>query len=258
MLAARTRPQLRARPPRTRPVIKRVAIIIGLLPALAQPAKAQLEIAPSKSAPAERSETVGRKAVPRIARTRFVALYDSRYSIINHKLTTINGLKAGVEFKNRFRTGAAIYFLSTGVPTRQPIPDNASNDADAEIRFRYLAGYAEYVLLEKPRWELAANLQLGLGSVYVHYETEDGDFDKTPRKFLGVVEPTAVAQFKVFRWAGVGAGVGWRQPVFIPGTVQKELNGPVFYARVKLFLGDLVKVVKGKERLFSQEGLERE
>ena len=207
------------------------------------------------SAILSRDTIKGRPAITRLARNRFVVQYDSRYSIINHRLTTINGLKLGIEFKSRFRTGAAIYFLSTGVPTRQSAPDNAAEDADAELRFRYLAAYAGYVLLENRRWELSANLQAGLGSVYVLYEADDGDLDKTPREFLGVIEPALAAQYRLFRWGGFGTGAGWRQPVFVPGSIQKELNGPVFYLRANLFLGELIKVVKGKEPLFTQTNM---
>lgn len=210
--------------------------------------------APQQPAP-PRDSLKGRALVPRLPHNRFVVQYDSRYSIINHHLTTINGLKLGMEFKSRFRTGAAIYFLSTGVPTRQAKPENAAEDADAELRFRYLAGYAGYVLLENRRWELSANLQLGLGSVYVLYEAEDGDLDKTPREFLGVAEPAIAAQYRVFRWGGVGTGAGWRQPLFVPKAIQKELNGPVFYLRANLFLGELIKVVKEKEPLFTQTNM---
>lgn len=210
----------------------------------------------AQSAPPARPDSVkGRPAVARLARNRFVVQYDSRYSVLNHHLTTINGLKLGIEFKSRFRTGAAIYFLSTGVPSRQAKPDNAAEDADAEIRFRYLAAYAGYVLLENRRWELSANMQLGLGSAYVLYEADDGDLDKTPRDFMGIVEPTLAAQYRVFRWGGFGTGLGWRQPVFVPIAIQKELNGPVFYLRANLFLGELFKVMKDKEPLFTQTNM---
>ena len=220
-------------------------LLLILLPALTPPAAAQ-----------KRPDTLrGRPAIPRLPRNRFVVQYDSRYSIINHHFTTINGLKLGIEFKSRFRTGAAIYFLSTGVPTRQAKPDNAAEDADAELRFRYLAAYAGYVLLENRRWELSANMQLGLGSVYVLYEADDGDLYKTPRDFMGVVEPALAAQYRVFRWSGIGTGLGWRQPVFVPAAIQKELNGPVFYLRANLFLGELFKVVKEREPLFTQTNM---
>ena len=205
------------------------------------------------------ADSVGRRAVARLEHRRFVALYDSRYSIINHHFTTINGIKAGVEFRNRFRTGGAIYFLSSGIPSRQPPPNNASDDVPAELRFRYLAGYAEYVLLETKRWELSGNLQLGLGSARLRYlDDSTGQFANTNPKFMGVMEPTIAGHYRIFRWGGIGAGVGWRQPIFVPGKIQRELNGPVFYARGKLFLSDLIKVVRFREKLFSQRWAQEE
>ncbi|MBF9237211.1 hypothetical protein I2I05_07360 [Hymenobacter sp. BT683] len=224
-------------------------ILVGLL------LLAQASAAAPPQAPAPPDTAVGRRAVPRLDHRRLVVQYDSRYAILNYHFTTINGLKLGVEFKNRLRTGAAIYFLSTGVPTRQARPENAAPNALAELRFRYLAGYGEYVLLETPRWELSTNLQLGMGSAYVLYATPEGSSFKTPRDFMGVVEPSFAAHVRIFRWAGFGAGAGWRQPVLVAPPIQRELNGPVFYVRAKLFLGDLIKVVRGKQRLFTQEGL---
>lgn len=227
-------------------MLRLVWLSVGLLPAGAWAQAIEL---------ARPDSVVRRPNITRLARNRFVVQYDSRYSILNRRLTTINGLKLGIEFKSRFRTGAAIYFLSTGVPSRQAKPDNAAEDADAQIRFRYLAAYAGYVLVENRRWELSTNLQLGLGSAYVLYEADDGDLDKTPRKFMGIVEPTLAAQYRVFRWSGIGTGVGWRQPVFVPVPIQRELNGPVFYLRANLFLGELFKVLKDREPLFTQTNM---
>ena len=56
-----------------------------------------------------------RRAVLRISCRRLVGQYNPRYAILNYHLTTINSLKLGVKFKNRFHTGAGIYFISTGV-----------------------------------------------------------------------------------------------------------------------------------------------
>lgn len=186
---------------------------------------------------------------------RLVVQYDSRYSIINSHFCTINGLKLGLEWRGRVRTGAAIYFLSTGIPTRQTLPDNAAEEADAELRFRYLALYGEYVLLDNSRWELSGNLQMGLGSVYVLYLNEQDVAERTPRDFLGMIEPTVAAQMRLFQWASLGAGAGWRQPIFVPNPIQRELNGPVFHLRAKILLGPLLRIVRHHERLFSQDGL---
>ncbi|HEX8505892.1 MAG TPA: hypothetical protein VF630_11025 [Hymenobacter sp.] len=230
----------------------------SIVPILGGLLLAQTGLAAPPRLPTPADTVVGRRAVPRIEHRRVVVQYDSRYAILNYHFTTINGLKLGVEFKNRLRTGAALYFLSTGVPTRQARPENAAPNAVAELRFRYLAGYVEYVLLETPRWELSSNMQLGLGSVYVLYRNPEGTSLKTPRQFMGVVEPSVAAQLRVFRWAGFGAGAGWRQPVLVAAPIQRELNGPMFYLRAKLFLGDFIKVVRQKQPLFTQDGLRKD
>ena len=103
------------------------------------------------------------RAVPHILYRRLVVQYNSRYAILNYHYTTINGLKQGVKLKNRFHTGAAIYFLSTGVSICQVRPENAAPNAVVELYFRYLAAYGEYMLLETLRWEMSSNLQLGMG-----------------------------------------------------------------------------------------------
>ncbi len=208
--------------------------------------------------PRARADTVGRRAVARLAKPRVVAFYDARYSIINSHFCTINGLKLGLEWRNRLRTGAAVYFLSSRIPTRRARPDGIDDDARADLRFRYLALYGEYVLIENRRWELSVPLQLGLGSAYVDYIRPDGSAQQTPHDFMGVVEPSVIAQLRVFRWAGLGAGTGWRAPVFVARAVRQELSGPIFYLRGKLFLSSLVAVVRGHERLFTQKGLRNE
>ncbi|RZK54956.1 MAG: hypothetical protein EOO59_10970 [Hymenobacter sp.] len=201
-------------------------------------------------------DTIPEKSAPPFSHRRLVVQYDSRYSFVNGHFCTINGLKLGMEWRGRVRTGAAVYFLSTGIPTRQPLPDNAADDDDADLRFRYFAIYGEYVVLHNTRWSLSANLQMGLGSVYVRYLNDlTGNYDHTPRDFVMLVEPSAAAQMRVFRWASLGAGVGWRQPVLVATTIRRELSGPVFYGRVNILLGPLIRVARGRARLFTQDGL---
>ena len=193
-----------------------------------------------------------------LPRPRVVAFFDARYSVINGHFCTINGLKLGLEWRSRLRTGAAVYFLSSRIPTRRARPGGIDDDARADLRFRYLALYGEYVLLETRRWELSVPLQAGLGTAYVEYVSPGGSTQATPHELVGVLEPSVAAQMRIFRWLGVGGGAGWRAPVFVDRAVRRELSGPIFYLRGKLFLNDLVAVVRGHERLFSQKDLRGE
>ena len=221
----------------------------------AQETSATVRAAPSELPLAVTTDTVREKPAPPFSHRRLVVQYDSRYSFVSGHFCTINGLKLGMEWRGRVRTGAAVYFLSTGIPTRQPLPDNAADDDDADLRFRYLALYTEYVVLQNSRWSLSGNLQMGLGSVYVRYLNEAGNYDHTPRDLVGVIEPSAAAQMRLFHWASLGAGAGWRQPVLVPRTIRRELSGPVFYLRANLLLGPLIRIKKHKQRLFNQSGL---
>jgi len=186
-------------------------------------------------------------------RRRLVVQIDSRYSIINSKYCVINGLKLGLEWKGRVRTGAAFYLLSSRIPTRLEPPDNAATEADATLRFYNIALYGEYIILENARWELGANLQGGLGTVRVEYTDDNLNRVRSPRDFIGLVEPSVAAQMRLFSWASLGAGAGWRQTLFVPPLVRRELSGPIFYIRAKLLIGPLLKTVRTHEPMFSQK-----
>jgi hypothetical protein len=188
---------------------------------------------------------------------RLVVQIDSRYSIINSHFSIINGLKLGLEWRGRVRTGAAFYFLSSRIPTRLEPPDNAADEPDATLRFYNIALYGEYIVLENPRWELGANLQGGMGAVRVEYSVDDPKKPRlsTPRDFIALVEPSAAAQMRVFSWASLGAGAGWRQPLFVDEVVRREISGPIFYLRAKILLAPLLRIRRDREPLFSQKDL---
>lgn len=225
-------------------------LILGgwLLAALLGPGQRAVA-APSPPPPADSTR------LPVFAKRKLVVQIDSRYSIINYHFCVINGVKLGLEWRGRVRTGAAFYFLSSSIPTRLAPPSNASDDPDAGLRFYNVALYGEYIMLENRRWELGANLQGGLGAVRVVYNNEDSARVRGPRDFIGLVEPSVAAQMRLFPWASLGAGAGWRQTVFVPPLVRRELSGPIFYVRAKILLGPLVKTVRNHEPLFSQKDL---
>jgi len=194
---------------------------------------------------------------PVFARRRLVVQIDSRYSIINSKFSIINGVKLGLEWRGRVRTGAAFYFLSSRIPTRLEPPDNAADEADATLRFYNVALYGEYVVLENPRWELDANLQGGMGAVRIEYNSDDvnGSRARSPRDFIALVEPSVAAEMRLFSWTSLGAGAGWRQPLFVDPVVRREISGPIFYLRAKILVAPLLRIRRRHEPLFSQKDL---
>ncbi|KUG08347.1 hypothetical protein [Solirubrum puertoriconensis] len=193
----------------------------------------------------------------RQAHRRVVFQFDQRFSLLQNELVGINGVKLGVEWRGRLRTGVGVYFLGSALPTNAPAPFPLPAGTENTVRFRYAALYGEYVLIGTPRWELSVPVQAGLGRYYVRYEQPDGSVYRTPRQHIWLVEPTLGGHMRVFRWVGVGAGAGYRQALLTNKNLENDISGAIFYGRVKLFLGDLYKIVRGRQRLFSQQGLRR-
>ncbi|RAK62883.1 hypothetical protein [Hymenobacter edaphi] len=193
----------------------------------------------------------------RQAHRRVVFQFDQRYSLLQREMVGINGLKLGVEWRGRLRTGVGVYFLSSAINTRAVPPSFVPAGSDDKIRFRYVTLYGEYVLLGTPRWEVSTPVQAGLGRYYVRYQYPDGTVYRTARENIWLIEPTIGGHMRVFRWVGLGAGAGYRQALLTEDRLEDDISGVIFYGRVKLFLGDLYKVVRGRERLFSQRGLHR-
>ncbi|KAA9327060.1 hypothetical protein F0P96_17620 [Hymenobacter busanensis] len=226
------------------PFVRCLLLVLALLGA------AGLAVAEPTTAPPDSSRV-------RQAHRRVVFQFDQRYSLLQGQTVGINGLKLGVEWRGRLRTGLGLYFLSTGVPTNAPVPEFIPPGTEDKVRFRYAALYGEYVVVGTPRWEVSLPVQAGLGRYYIRYQYPDGTFYRTPKRNIWLIEPTIGGHMRVFRWVGLGAGVGYRQALLTADKLEDDISGVVFYGRVKLFLGDFIKVVRGHERLFSQRGLRR-
>jgi hypothetical protein len=161
-----------------------------------------------------------------------------------------------VEWRGRYRAGGGLYLLSRGTLARSS--SSLPPGARTEMRFRYVAAYGEYVFRGTPRWEISAPVQFGMGRYYHETISSANERLRTERDRVFLIEPTVGGHYRVFRWIGVGAGLGWREAFSVKPRYANQLDGPVFYGRAKLFLGDFYKVVRGRQRLFTQKGLRRQ
>ncbi|UOQ52545.1 hypothetical protein [Hymenobacter cellulosivorans] len=192
-------------------------------------------------------------SIKKQAHRRIVFQFDNRYSIIDGKLVGINGLKLAVEWRGRLRAGAGGYLLSNGIPSQEEVPAHYPSGTRSELRFRYVAAYAEYLFIRSNRWELSAPLQLGVGRFFTNFTEPGGAQSKDAKSTVWLMEPSVSSHFRVFPWFGIGVGAGWRETLFVERNLDETLDGPIFYGRVKLFLGDLYKTARFRRKLFSQQ-----
>lgn len=171
--------------------------------------------------------------------------FDNRNSFINDQRVQISGIKLGIEWKNRLRTGVGFYFLSPETKHNAPPPDdNVKIPIEARIRFSYFALYGEYVFIDHKRWELSAPVQFGLGTAEYYFPERD----KMPKKrTITLIEPSISAHYKIFPWIGVGVGAGYRQMLGNSNNIEHNLDAPIYYGKVKIFPGAIVQYFSRKK-----------
>ena len=167
--------------------------------------------------------------------------FDTRYSFIDDETVRISGVKFGVEWRQKVRTGFGLYLLSTTL-TQQLAPLPGTTDpVTANLRFGYIAGFGEYIIFQNKKWELSTPNQVGLGNLHYDFKDSNGNLQRTHRQRILVLEPSVTGHYKFFYWLGLGAGAGYRQIVNPEHRLAHDLNAPIYYAKVKLFVGELYR-----------------
>ncbi|MFC5271428.1 hypothetical protein [Adhaeribacter terreus] len=185
-------------------------------------------------------------AVPAYKKARFVFNFDTRYTLFDNGPIRVNGLKTGVEWHNKFRTGIGYYFLRNPFVTKFPGASADQPATEARVKFHYGAVYGEYVLLRNAKWELSLPLQAGFGKLKNEHYTASGNLLRSKTEPLYLVEPSVAAHYKVWSWAGIGAGLGYRQMLGQQHRETSHLNAPIYYIKVKLFAGELYRQLRSK------------
>lgn len=184
--------------------------------------------------------------VPEKAGPHFVFNFDTRYTLLQNAPARISGLKAGLEWHNRLRTGFGFYALSSPITTKLPVLKPDDPQIEARVKFNYAAVYAEYVMLRNRKWELSVPVQLGFGKTLNVYHNQAGQVQRTERIPLWLVEPSVSGHYKVYPWVGLGAGAGYRQMLNASKRETQHLTAPIYYIKVKLFTGELYRLLRHK------------
>ena len=167
--------------------------------------------------------------------------FDTRYSFIDHETVRLSGLKFGLEWKEKVRTGLGLYLLSTPLTRQINPPNGATAPLTATLRFGYIAGFGEYIIFQNKKWELSTPNQVGFGNLFYEYKDATGHYQRTDQQRILLLEPSVTGHYKIFYWLGLGAGAGYRQVLIPENSLAHDLDAPIYYFKVKLFLGDLYK-----------------
>jgi len=164
------------------------------------------------------------------------ARLESRNSFINNELISVSGVRLGLAFQRKLKFGFGFSWLKTQgsgwLKTNiqkdfYTVNTLGQNDTISKyLKLAYMCFYADFVFFKIKRWQLSVPIQLGIGAVWFQ-EGKNYTFRKTDRKSpLFIYEPGITVQYKVFRWAGVGADVAYRFAVQNNNKTGERLSSP--------------------------------
>ncbi len=184
-------------------------------------------------------------------KTKLILHFDSRRSVVLDRNSKITGIRAGLQFAGRWRSGLGTYFLRP--PIRITGVVNAgTEEADtvtAEIKFSYLSVFAEYVWLQNRKWEFSVPLTFGVGSTRLQYVADQGKLTTLKRIPISLVELSVNGHYKFFSWLGLGAGFGYRKTLTGRPIIEQAFDAPFYIIKIKIFLGPVYDAIFKKEKV---------
>ncbi len=174
---------------------------------------------------------------------RLEVKFDSRNSFIGSRYARIYGVKVGLDYNGTFNFGLGYNWLSSDVFSNMTITNSRGEleEVKAQYAFNYISPYAEYVFYKKEPWNISVSALLGFGRASFSYFDSYWVHTTTNPDLVVVYEPYMTARYRLFKYIGVGAGVGYRLALSEDKFSRNRLNSPIYVLKFRLYLVDLYK-----------------
>lgn len=169
------------------------------------------------------------------------ARLESRISFINNELISVAGARLGVAFQRKLRLGAGLSWLKSDVKnTSYTMRSDGFSDTNVTyLKFAYICYYVDFVFHKTKRWQLSVPIQLGTGASWFQKRSDYYSGNKDKKYFLLLYEPGITAQFKMFKWLGLGSDVGYRFTMKNNKKVGEKLSSPTYSFKLLIWFDQL-------------------
>lgn len=176
--------------------------------------------------------------------------FDTYRSFVSDRGASTFGFKAGLEFNSRIKFGIGYNTLTSDIVkdkevvfTRLVAQTELTIDTilPARLTMKFVPLLFEYIFYNEDPWQISVPLNIGLGKSYWWYfkypSIEKG---QTEKKTVLLMTMNVDAQYKVVRWVGVGAGLGFRK-MLVDNNIGENLNSVIYSVQVRFFLDEIYK-----------------
>ncbi len=176
---------------------------------------------------------------------KFYFSFDSRNSFIDHSRAKIFGFLMGMNYANRLY--CAVGYNQLYPPTSNfdetyyyMNADNKRDSVKQELKLYYVSASVDYVFYKSHHWSLSMPLQIGIGTNYYRYN-QGGTTHRLGQQINIVYEPAVAVEYKLCRYFGVGAEMGYRFMVGSDRKLNAKFTSPIYAFSFILYYFDIYK-----------------
>ena len=171
---------------------------------------------------------------------------DSRHSFITARVARIVGIKVGANFDHRVKIGLGYNMLWNDISQNRIISNSRDEveTVNANFHLSYISPYFEYSFYTQERWDISILALLGIGRSHFSYTDQFGKEYKTDPSTFVLWEPYMTAEYKLWKYFGVGAGVGYSLAFSQNAFTRRNLTSPIYVFKFKLYFNELFKDLK--------------
>ena len=169
--------------------------------------------------------------------------FDSRNSFIDNSRAEIFGIKIGLDFNERLQFGIGYNQLYSKATDFEKMvffanKNNVSDSSVATLHLHYFSAHVEYVYYQNKKWELSIPLQFGIGQTYYQYN-DLGEKKRIEKGKIFVYEPAVSVEYKITKWFGIGAGIGFRFIVADYKHLNNKFNSPTYAFKSFIYFDEI-------------------
>ena len=158
---------------------------------------------------------------------------DNRFSSIRGTNIVLFGAKFGLQYKNYIRFGAGVSFIINPVEISYVNKKTKLEEINT-INFWYGSLFTDWILYKNNKWECFVTEQLGFGKpAFIREVNAEVVNDIAVAIFVN--EISTQINYKVVRWAGIGAGVGYRNLWNGDSRLKTTLNAPIYTIKIIIY-----------------------
>jgi hypothetical protein len=179
---------------------------------------------------------------------------ETRRGLIDNHGSSVQGVRLGVAFKRKLRLGGGISWLDSEFLHENYVRlgEDGYEKYYTLTKFAYLCFYVDFVFHRTKRWQLSVPIQTGGGLLW--YQTKSKYDLSTGTKYgIFFYEPGITIQFKLTKWAGLGADICYRYALK-DRRVTERLSSPTISLKAMLWFDQLFYTVFPEHRMSKEKG----